>query len=81
MGPRLTGGFFVEVERIEELRKGAIIVRVTLTRPGRTCLTTQALTNPYQFIYIPTRQEILVAEDLYTIDCGASAGIEMSKPH
>ncbi|HMQ05242.1 MAG TPA: protease complex subunit PrcB family protein [Pyrinomonadaceae bacterium] len=69
MGPRPTGGFRIEVERVEELRKGSIIVRVKLTRPGRTCLTTQALTNPYQFVYIRSRQELLINEELFFINC------------
>jgi len=80
MGVRLTGGFSIEVTSVEELRKGAVDARVRLTRPGRTCITAQALTSPYQFVYIPTRMEILISEELYTIDCDAWPKVEMSEP-
>lgn len=52
MGERTTGGHAVRVERVtcrdEELR-----VEIVLQVPGPECLTTQALTQPYQLVLVP----------------------------
>ena len=70
MGERWSGGFTIEVTGIVVM-KTAVRVNVLLTKPGRTCLTEQSITNPYQFVYIPTRKEILVSESLTAFDCGS----------
>lgn len=73
MGPRPTGGYWVEVESVNSTMKGAVVVAVRLWKPGRRCLTTQALTNPFQFVFISSKQEILVSEKLATFVCPAPA--------
>ncbi|MGD9588138.1 MAG: protease complex subunit PrcB family protein [Pyrinomonadaceae bacterium] len=70
MGLRLSGGFNIEVTSVEERSKGSVSVQVRLRRPGRTCLAASVLTNPFQFVYIPSRREILISENLETIECG-----------
>lgn len=70
MGQRATGGFTIEVKSVGQQKRSAVIANVQLTKPGSTCLVTQALTNPYQFVYIPTRKEILVSERLSIFECG-----------
>lgn len=52
LGERTTGGYAVIVERVT--RRGAILeVDVTVYEPGRGCMTTQALTQPFQFVEVP----------------------------
>lgn len=69
MGIRPTGGFSVKVAGVNDGMKGAVRVDVVLTRPGHGCVVAQALTNPFQFVYIPTRYEILIFEKLVTSNC------------
>ncbi len=52
MGKQPTGGYAIEVEQVRELG-GAIEVRVVATQPGSGCVTTQAITAPYQLVRIP----------------------------
>ncbi len=76
MGPRSTGGFSIEVVSLNERIKGAVVADVQLTKPGPRCFTTQSVTNPFQFVYIPTRREILITEKLVTLDCSEAVGSE-----
>jgi hypothetical protein len=52
MGERPTGGHSIQVERVA-LRDGELLVEVLLRSPGAGCLTTQALTQPYQMVSVP----------------------------
>jgi hypothetical protein len=58
LGTRATGGY---TARIERLRTDGTTMRVFVleTRPGLTCGTTQAVTNPFHVV-TTTRQELPV---------------------
>lgn len=56
MGERPTGGHSIQVERVA-LRDGELLVEVLLQSPGSGCLTTQALTQPYQIVSVPRAAE------------------------
>lgn len=68
MGQRITGGYSVDVTSIE-IHPGNVRANVVLTVPGAGCIVTEALTNPFMFVEVGTRQEILVSELLETTDC------------
>ena len=68
MGPRSTGGFSIEVGEIRD-HDEYIKVEVTLLKPGNNCMVAQAITNPYQFLKLVTSKEVLINEELRTIDC------------
>lgn len=68
MGPRNTGGYSIKVTSTEE-HEDYLMASVTLTIPGNGCVATQALTNPYQFLYIPVLKEILITEKLEVVNC------------
>ncbi len=75
MGPRPSGGFSIEVTSVKARKGSAVVADVVLTRPGASCFVTTSITNPFQFVYIPTRKEILVSESLINFECGpAPAG-------
>lgn len=71
MGRRPTGGFSIEVTAAEPT-KASMRVEVQLTKPGPACAVISSLTNPYQFVYVATKKEILISESLATLDCGGT---------
>lgn len=52
MGQQSSGGYGIEVASITD-RGDQRLVAVNLTSPGRTCVVTEALTSPYQFVVVP----------------------------
>jgi len=68
MGKRNTGGYTIEVTSVD-VGVGYVIANVSLTKPGSGCVVATVLTNPYQFVYIPTLTEILISERLETTNC------------
>jgi hypothetical protein len=68
MGTRNTGGYSIGVTSVD-VSDNWVVARVGLVRPGSGCNVTQALTNPYQFVFIPSRKEILVSESLQIASC------------
>jgi len=56
MGERPTGGHGIQVEQVA-LRDDELLVEVLLQSPGPECLTTQALTQPYQIVSVPRAAE------------------------
>lgn len=47
-----TGGYSIDIDRLERTDEG-LVVHVVLERPGATCMTTQALTQPFQIARVP----------------------------
>lgn len=52
MGNRNTGGYNTEIKKIIE-SEGIYQVYVQETSPGKNCITTQSLTQPFQIVKIP----------------------------
>jgi len=69
MGPRPSAVFSIQTILLDEQIKGAVRIGVQINKPGRNCATATVITNPYQFVYIPTKREILVAETLNRYEC------------
>jgi len=70
MGVRNTGGYSIAVTSVNATRN-SVIANISLTKPGKYCATTQSLTNPYQFVFIPSLDEILISETVETTRCKA----------
>lgn len=68
MGQRNTGGYGIGIESVSDA-EDHVLVTVTLSVPGRDCIVTQALTNPYQLVKINTDKEVLIQEKLHTTNC------------
>ncbi len=51
-GTRVTGGYAISVEKVSDTGD-ARHVSVLIEKPGAGCITTQALTSPYQIIRVP----------------------------
>ncbi len=68
MGGQNSGGYSIATEAIEE-RGNYIILKVVLTQPGDGCMTTQALTSPYQFVEIDSVKELIINERVVVMDC------------
>jgi len=51
-GEQATGGHEIEVESVTD-GNAVRTVAITLSKPGNGCVTTQALTSPYQFVSVP----------------------------
>lgn len=68
MGSRPSGGYAIGVSSLDTAEDW-VVANVTLVKPGPDCFVTQALTNPYQFVYIPTLNEILVSESVEIDAC------------
>ena len=68
MGIRNTGGYSIGVTSVSATYN-SVLANVLLVKPGPGCIVTQAITNPYQFVYIPSTQEVLVSESLQLLVC------------
>lgn len=68
MGRRNTGGYSIAVTSVTS-GTNSVTVNIQLTKPRENCITTQAITNPYQFVFIPTLEEILVSETIKLAKC------------
>lgn len=51
-GTRTTGGYAISVDSVEDTGDSRHVF-VLIEKPGVGCITTQALTSPYQFIRVP----------------------------
>ena len=68
MGPRESGGYSVRVASVD-VADSWVVVNVVLETPGSQCGTSAVLTNPYQFVLIPTLKEILLSEKMVVASC------------
>lgn len=69
MGRRPTGGFGIEVDSVVA-RDGSMVVAVTQTAPGSTCMTTQAFTAPAAAVRVPRFEgPVRFAETSRTREC------------
>ena len=68
MGVRNTGGYSVGVISVD-VTDNWVVANVGLVRPGSGCMVTPASSNPWQFVFIPSRKEILVSESLKITSC------------
>ena len=68
MGPRSSGGHAIRVASID-VADGWVVAHVELVKPGPQCGATMSLTNPYQFVFIPTLNEILLSEKVVVAVC------------
>jgi len=68
MGERNTGGYSIKVTSVD-VNENDVVANVNLTKPGQDCLVTAVFTNPYQFVFIPTRKEVLITERVTLEEC------------
>jgi len=68
MGQRNTGGYSIKVTSVD-ISENYVVAHVNLMQPGQNCLVTDVLTNPYQFVFIPTQKEILITERITLEEC------------
>ena len=61
-GEKSSGGNMIEVTDVSDLGDTRTF-SITLTAPGEGCLTSQAITSPYQFIRVPVSTHYLKAVD------------------
>ncbi len=68
MGTQPSGGYVIGVTQAEEFTD-KVIVTVTLLSPGESCVTTQAISNPYEFALLETTKPVEVVEVEQVLDC------------
>lgn len=69
MGERRTGGHRVRVESVRQSGE-QLIVSVNMEAPGPNCMTTQALTQPYQIVRLPRLEgEVAFQIEQVEVDC------------
>lgn len=68
MGSRSTGGYSVSLTRAYE-DGDSVPTFIVLVLPGAGCAVSQAATNPYQFVFIPSQKEILISERMQRTAC------------
>ncbi len=67
MGEQRSGGYSIKVKSVIE-RKKELIINIIESKPGKTCMTTSVITQPYQLIEIPkTNKKIIYnrVENIY----------------
>lgn len=71
LGERTSGGFDVKIASIFEGQKNSLLINVKETAPGDNCVTTEALTYPYQLIETDYfAGKIIFNEEKEVINCG-----------
>lgn len=69
MGERRTGGHTIHVESVQGGDDG-VTVSVRMEAPGRNCMTTQSLTQPYQIVRLPRIDgDVSFEIDQVEVDC------------
>lgn len=68
MGQKSTGGYKIGVTSTIK-QNNQIQVNVLLSEPGTNCMVTQALTNPFQFVWIPSLKEQIIKESVQKTTC------------
>ena len=56
MGEQSSGGYNIKVESILETKK-EVVVNVTQSKPGKSCMTTSVMTQPYQLFMFPKKDK------------------------
>lgn len=71
MGRQPTGGYGIEVESVTRT-ESALVVDVVSVEPGPGCVTTQAVTRPYQVVRVPVEEGKPIDVERRTVqrDCG-----------
>ncbi|MBU2158834.1 protease complex subunit PrcB family protein [Patescibacteria group bacterium] len=57
-GTKSSGGHGIEVSEVRDSGDTRTVV-ITLTKPGAGCMTSQALTSPYQIVTVPISMAVL----------------------
>lgn len=65
-GQKSTGGYAISVTSVVDTGNTRTLT-VTLTRPGPSCIVTQALTSPFQLIVVPLRDVTHANKDVEVV--------------
>jgi len=68
IGQQPTGGYTINVEKLEEL-EDRVIATIIQVNPGPGCITTQAVTYPFEIILIESLKPVEIFERQRTDDC------------
>jgi len=68
IGQQPTGGYTINVEKLDEL-DDRVIATIIQVNPGPGCITTQAITYPFEIILIKSLKPIEIFERQRTDDC------------
>ncbi len=69
-GTHATGGYDISISAVDDSMPGARHVSILHTEPGASCITTDAITSPFQIIYLPKSAAPLTREDTtLVVDC------------
>jgi hypothetical protein len=68
MGQKNTGGHSIEAPVFTE-SGDQVEVLVEFVSPGANCAVTTALTNPYMFVYVNTRKELVISQRSVQREC------------
>ena len=68
IGEKPTGGYTVSATDIEEF-DDIVVVTVVQTIPGPSCITTQGVTHPFEFIVVPSLKPIEIFERQKVNNC------------
>jgi hypothetical protein len=68
MGGRSSSGHSIGVTSVD-VTNNSVVANIRLTKPGPNCIVLTVITNPYQFVFIPSLKEILVSERLEVTNC------------
>lgn len=69
MGVFGTGGYSLTINPKIETADGKGDFKVTYHYSGKNCIVTMSFTNPYRFVYIPSKADINVVIEKQTTDC------------
>jgi hypothetical protein len=68
MGGRSSSGYSIDVTSVD-VTDNSVVANIRLIEPGPNCVVLTVMTNPYQFVFIPSLKEILVSERLEVTSC------------
>jgi len=68
MGQRSSSGYSIAVTSVD-VGADSVTANVRLIKPGTNCVLAPVMTNPYQFVFIPSVKEVLVSESVVVVNC------------
>jgi len=69
MGEKRTGGYKIEVSKIER-EGGEVVVYVDNIVPSKTCIVTQQITSPFQIVKVREKlKDVRFVENVITAEC------------
>jgi len=67
-GEKSTGGYSIKLANVID-QENSILANIEYHEAGEGCVVPSAFSNPYQFVWVPSKKELLVSESIVATPC------------